>query len=89
MEINARELSILIYLLQEDKTSPLKSVKFNQIDTQKIQHLPESNVSISSLRRSLQKLYKMQLISYGIKIGKEKSYYITNKGSNFLNEAIK
>ncbi|MGL6174912.1 MAG: hypothetical protein ACRC1P_09945 [Cellulosilyticaceae bacterium] len=87
MEMSMRDVKILMLLNKEDKTTPFKSLKFDDIWS-KYTSSSNANISESSLRRNVKVLMEHGYIEYGFKMGSIKTYYITSLGIELLS-AIK
>lgn len=80
-----RDIKVLSLLLLKEKTSPYKSILFDEILSEYITN-SKATISKSSIRRSLDALMKNELIGYGYQRANRKTYYINENGVNFLGE---
>lgn len=84
------ELKVLNLLLGLDKDSPTSALKFKDI----LKHnndggLISPKLSESTIRRSLKKFLRDGYVREGIKKLNNKTYYISEKGMNFINNNYK
>lgn len=88
MNLNIRDIKILIYLLNKDKTTVLKSVQEHTFQKELLKDPSNQQLGVSkaSIRRSLKKLKELGYISVGISFRNTKSYYITLLGINYINQ---
>lgn len=83
MAMSMRDVKILMILNKEDKSTPVKSLKFDDIWS-RYKDASNANISESSIRRNLKILVENGYVEYGFKIGSIKTYYITSLGIELL-----
>lgn len=88
MDLNIRDIKILIYLINKGKTTPLKSVQKKLLEKELALDKTNQNLKASStsITRSIKKLTALGYIELGIRSGNLKSYYITSKGITYINQ---
>ena len=84
MEVNRIQLIILSIMQKMNATNQVTSISIANI-----QESIQAIKSYSTLYRCMNLLYESGWINYGVKDGKFKTYYITQKGINKLKEMIK
>lgn len=80
-----KEISILDILLKHDRTSKMRSLKivnFYKLLSEK----QDGKQSMATIRRNVKRLMEIGLVAEGMKNGREKSYYITQLGRDFIYE---
>ena len=78
-EINRFDFLIMFCLQKCGATSPVKAVTINEL-----QGYCPSNTSYSTFYRSIKYLCKNQYISYGLKDGKNDTYYLNKNGIDLI-----
>lgn len=78
------DLKIIYTLLLEEKLSPLKSLKVNELMNQ-----VDMNVSYVTFNRHIvSKLVPLGYIKEGYKEGHSKTYYLSNEGKQYFEENV-
>lgn len=79
-----KEIGLLEALMTHNKTSKMTAFKF--LNLLKVLNESSSEKQSESItRKNIRKLLDCKLISEGIKSNRYKTYYITQKGLDFLN----
>lgn len=84
IKLDKFDVEVLYCLFVNKKRSPIESFQISEIISN-----TELNSSYYTFRRRINdKLLKQDLISEGFNVGKSKTYYLNNKGFEFLKENI-
>ena len=78
--MTGKECAVIMYLYQQDFTTPVKSVSLKKLD------INIKKVSINTIRKALKKAMLEGYVSEGIKEAQSKTYYLTKKGYNWIDE---
>lgn len=83
--LSMRDVKILSIFSKDSKTTPFKAYNIVEIENIYNNSAKGGNISTATIRRSIKSLLEEELIAYGYKKINEKTYYITEKGSDLIN----
>jgi DNA-binding PadR family transcriptional regulator len=78
--IDKLDLALLNCLIQNECTTAFRSLVLKEFDI---------DIKTAAMYKRLQRLIQEGLINYGFTEGKKKTYFITNKGIEFFEGAVK
>lgn len=81
MEMNRLEFLIIFSLQKYGATSPIKAITINEL-----QEYCPTKQSYSTFYRAIKILHKNNYIVYGLRDGKNDTYYLTQAGIDLIKE---